>query len=344
MPKKVIFDKKIVLILGGAGFIGSNLCDELLKTSKVICVDNFSSSDERNIDHLLSEPDFEFIKHDMTKPLFLDNLPELQKFKIKFQGIQEIYNLACPMSVKNFSNNKISTLLANSLAVKNALDLAVYYNAKLLHFSSSVVYGSRTKENLKLKESDIINIDFLSSRSAYDEGKRFAESMVVNYQKETGVKAKIVRLFRIYGPRMPLGDGQMIPDFIDNALDGTDLIIYGDKDFSSSFCYISDCIDACLKMINSDFTGPINIGSDVDVNLTDIAKKIISLLDSRASIQYQEKKEFMTPLCLPDISMAKDKLGWLPVVPLEKGIKDTVYHIRANKGLKGVKNAIDFGN
>lgn len=343
MPKKVIFDKKIALVLGGAGFIGSNLCDELLKTSKVICIDNFSTGNEKNIDHLLSEPDFEFIRHDMTEPIALDNLPGLQKFKIKFQGIQEIYNLACPMSVKNFSNNKIATLLASSLATKNALDLAMQYNASILHFSSSVVYGPRGSENLKLKESDITNVDFLSARSAYDEGKRFAETMVINYQRENGIKAKIVRLFRIYGPRMPLGDGQMLPDFIDNASDNINLTIFGDKDFASSFCYISDCIDACLKMINSDFVGPINIGSDVDVNLTDVANKVIALLGSKSGVDYAEKKEFMTPLCLPDISMARDKLGWLPVVPLEKGLKATIHHIKADRGIKNVKSAMtDF--
>ncbi len=338
MPKQVIFDKKIVLVLGGAGFIGSNLCDELLKTSKVICVDNFSTSDERNIDHLLSEPDFEFINHDMTEPIVLDNLPGLQKFKIKFQGVQEIYNLACPMSVKNFTKNKVNTLLANSLAVKNALDLALFYQAKFLHFSSSVVYGSRIDNIKRLKENDIVKTDFLSSRSAYDEGKRFAETMIMNYQRETGVKAKIIRLFRVYGPRMPLGDGQMIPDFIDNALDNIDLEIYGDKNFSSSFCYISDCLDAALKMMNSDFVGPINVGSNVDINLTDIAKKIIDLVGSQSQIIYKKEKEFMSPLVLPDISMARNKLGWLPVVSFEKGIKETVYHLRASKGLKNVNN------
>jgi UDP-glucuronate decarboxylase len=340
MPKKVIFDKKIALVLGGSGFIGSNLCDELIKTRKVICVDNFSSGDERNIDHLLSEPDFEFIRHDMVEPLVLDDLPELQKFKIKFQGVQEIYNLACPMSIKNFANNKINILLANSLAVKNALDLALFYNAKFLHFSSSVVYGQRTDSKLKLKETDITNVDFLSTRSAYDEGKRFAETMVMNYQRELNVDAKIVRLFRIYGPRMPLGDGQLMPDFIDNALDNKNLTVYGDEKFSSSFCYVSDCIDACLKMINSNFTGPVNIGSDVDVNVSSVANKIISLLDSRSGIEYSETPEFLSSLCLPDISLARNTIGWLPVVPLEKGLKETVYHIRANKGLKGVDNAV----
>jgi UDP-glucuronate decarboxylase len=345
MSKKVIFDKKISLVLGGAGFIGSNLCEELLKTSKVICVDNFSSSSEANIDHLLAESDFEFINHDMSEPIVLDSLPELQKFKIKFQGIQEIFNLACPMSIKGFPQNRVRTLLANSLAVKNALDLALYYDASLVHFSSSAVYGPRNEEKRKFLESDLVNLDFLSEKSAFDEGRRFAETMVMNYRRETGVKAKIARIFNIYGPRMPLGDGQMIPDFIDAALDNTPLTIHGDENTSSSFCYISDCIDACLKLINSDFYGPVNIGSDVDVKLSEIAKRVIVLLDSQSTIAYDEKKDPLTPYILPDISMARDKIGWLPVVSLEKGLKDAVYHIRANKGIKNLSNAVvDFLN
>lgn len=341
MDNKVIFDKKNVIVIGGAGFIGSNLCDELLKTSKVICIDNFLTGSEHNIDHLLAETDFEFVNHDMTKPINLDNLPGLQKFKIKFQGVQEIYNLACPMSVKNFPNNKLSTVLANSLAVKHALDLALHYGSKFMHFSSSVVYGPRTDAKEKIQEKDIQNIDFLSTRSAYDEGKRFAETMVINYKREAKIDAKIVRLFRTYGPRMPLGDDQLIPDFIDNALDNKKLSVYGDENFTSSFCYVGDCIDACLKMMNSDFTGPINIGSDVSVKVVDIAKKIIKELNSNSEIEYKKDKEFLTPLCLPDISEARDKLGWLPVVPLDKGLKEAVYHIRANKGIKGVKNLME---
>jgi len=340
MAKKAIFDKKNILVLGGAGFVGSHLCDELIKDSKVICIDNFSTGDEKNIDHLLSEYDFEFIRHDITEPIDLESLPELQKFKIEFQGIQEIYNLACPTSPKNYQKNIIPTILANSYGVKNALDLSVKYNAKFLHFSSSVVYGPRREDNKKINENDLGNVDMLSERSAYDEGKRFAESMVTNYKREYDLDAKIIRLFRIFGPRMKLNDGQMIPDFINNALENKDLVILGDKDFSSSFCFISDCIDAVSKVVESNIEGPVNIGSDVEVNITNLAQKVVSHLESKSKITYADQILFMTPLCIPDITKAKNELGWMPVVTLDTGIKQTIYELRASKGLKGVEHIL----
>lgn len=342
MPKNVIFDKKNVLVTGGAGFIGSHLCDELIKEAKVICLDNFSTGDERNIDHLLADPNFEFVKHDITAPIDLLKLPELQKFKIQFQGIQEIYHLACPMSPKDFSKNIIATLLANSLGVKTALDLAVQYKAKFLHFSSSVVYGPRRESNKKIKEDDQGQVDLLSPRSSYDEGKRFAETIAANYRKNFKIDVKIIRLFRTYGPRMKLNDGQMIPDFISQALENKDLIIYGDKNFVSSFCYVDDCVDAAMKMMSSNLSGPINIGSDVEVNFTDLANKIITAIGAKSNINYADKMLFMSPLCLPDISRAREDLAWLPVISLEKGLEKTVYELRASKGLKGVKQA-NFG-
>ena len=334
MTKKAIFDKKNILVIGGAGFIGSHLCDELVKTSKVICIDNFSTGSEKNIDHLLSEPDFEFIHHDITKPINLTTLPELQKFKIEFQGIQEIYNLACPMSPKNFNKNKIAILSVNSYGVKNALDLAVKHKAKFLHFSSSVVYGLKDEDNKKIKEDSVGFIDNLSERSCYDEGKRFAESMIINYKEKYQIDTKIIRLFRVYGPRMKLNDGQMIPDFVYNAIDNKDLEIFGDENFSSSFCYISDCIDAVLKMMSSDLSGPINIGSDIKVNLTDLAKNIISIIGSKSGIKYEKEMLFMKPLHIPDITKARNELGWMPIITLKKGIEDTIYELRVSKGVK----------
>ena len=339
MPRKVIFEQKNVLVVGGAGFIGSHLCDELIKTSKVICLDDFSTGDEKNIDHLLAEPNFEFIRHDITKPVDLRKIPELQKFKIEFQGIQEIYNLACPMSPKDFKNNRIKILLANSYGTKNMLDLALDFKAKFLHISSSVVYGLES-DNKKYKESDSGMVDVLSGRSAYDEGKRFAESMVMNYRDFYNIDLKTIRLFRVYGPRMKIADGQMIPDFISNALDKKDLIIYGDKNFNSSFCYISDCIDAIMKLMESDIETPINIGSDVKINLTDLAYKIIKIIDKNLKIEYKEPVIFMKPLCVPDISIARNELGWMPVISLDKGLEKTIYELRASKGLKSVKEAI----
>ena len=340
MPRRVIFDKKNVLVTGGAGFVGSHLCDELIKSAKVICLDNFSTGDEKNIDHLLAEPNFEFVRHDITKPIDLEKLPELQKFKIEFQGIQEIYHLACPMSPKDFVKNKINTILANSYGIKNVLDLARKYKAKFLHSSSSVVYGPRRENSQKIREEDPGQVDILSARSAYDEGKRFAETMVINYKEEYKVDTKIIRLFRIYGPRMKLNDDQMLPDFISHALDNKDLVIFGDVNFSSSLCYISDCLDAIIRMMASELSRPINIGSDIEMNLTDLAEKVISMIGSKSKVIYTREKLFMTPLCLPDITRARNELGWMPVISLEKGLEKTIYELRASKGLKGVKHAI----
>ena len=202
--KRAIFDRKNVLVVGGAGFIGSHLCDELVKDSKVICLDNFITGDEKNIDHLLVDPNFVFIKHDISQPIDFENMPDLQSFKIQFQGIQEIYNLACPTSPKSFENNIEATLLVNSYGIKNIINIAEKYNSKLLHFSSSVVYGPREGESLKISESYLGQVDTLSDRSSYDEGRRFAESMLFNYKMIKNIDVKIIRLFRTYGPRIKL--------------------------------------------------------------------------------------------------------------------------------------------
>lgn len=337
MAKKVIFDKKNVLVAGGAGFVGSHLCDELIKTCKVICVDNFVTGSEKNIDHLLSNPDFAFINYDLSNPLNLESVKELEKFKIQFQGVQEIYNLACPMSPRNFLNNRITTLDANSLVMRNLLDLAVKNGAKFLHFSSSVVYGARDVNNVghKVKETELGLIDNLSDRSCYDEGKRFAETMTKCYRDVYKVDAKIIRLFRVYGPRMSMDDDQLIPDLISAALDNKDLIIPGDRNFSSSFCYVEDAVDAALKIMSSDIAGPINIGSDVDVNLTDLAQMIIKETESTSQINYSDSHLFMTELLLPDIYQARNELGWMPIVTLENGIKKTIFSLQANNRLQG---------
>jgi len=337
VEKTKFYDKKNVLVIGGAGFIGSHLCDELIKNCKVVCLDNFSSGDEKNIDHLLADENFKFIRHDISEPIDLRQYPELVPFKIEFQGIQEIYNYACPTSPKYFDQNKIATLLANSYGVKNGLDLAVKYGAKFLHFSSSVIYGPRRAGNPKIKESDLGQVDLLSPRSSYDEGKRFAETIVTNYREVFKVDAKIIRPFRIYGPRMKLNDGQMIPDFIVAALDNRDLLIQGDHTFSSSFCYVSDVIDASLKIMEHDHAGPLNIGSDQDINLTDLANKIIKMTNSKSKIAYQEKLLFYTKLSLPDIDLARNELGWMPIMTLEKGLEKTIYDLRASKGIVDFK-------
>lgn len=336
MPKQVIFDRKNVLVTGGAGFIGSHLCDELVKTCKVICIDSFITGIERNIDHLLVNPNFAFVRHDINERIDLKKLPDLQKFKIDFQGIQEVYNLACPTSPLNFEKNIETTLMTNSIGMKNILDMVMEYKAKLVHFSSSVVYGPRRDGNKKISESDLGHVNQLSKRSSYDEGKRFAETMVVNYKDIYNLDAKIIRVFRTYGPRMKLDDGQMIPDFVNSALNDTDLIVIGNKDFATSVCYVNDVVDAATKLMESNVQEPVNIGSDVSVNITELAQKVIDLTKSESKITYSSSMLFMTPLPLPDISSAARLLGWIPVVTLENGLKKTIHDLMASKGLKSV--------
>ncbi len=338
MAKKVIFEKKNILVTGGAGFIGSHLCDELVRESKVICVDNFITGGEKNIDHLLANPNFEFVKHDITKPIQLKNLPGLQKFKIEFQGIQEIYHLACPTSPKKFNENIVNTVLANSIGTKNILDLAIKYNSKFMHFSSSVIYGKRPKTFPQVPEDYIGIVDHLSPRSSYDEGKRFAETMVKAYEKKFNMNNKIVRIFRTYGPRMKLNDNQMLADFIDNALDNKNITILGDENFDSSFCYVGDCIEAVIKIMDSNINDPINVGSDVVVKFSDIAKKIVALVNSKSNIIHAPSDMFMTPLPIPDISQIRNKLGWIPLMTIDKGLEKTIAVMSATKGVIRMEN------
>lgn len=341
MVKKVIFDKKNILVTGGAGFIGSHLCEELVKDSKVICIDNFSTGDERNIDHLLENPNFEFVNHDITKEINLEVLPGLQKFKIEFQGIQEVYNLACPMSPKSFQDNVLNTVLANSVGVKNVLDIALKYSSKFLHFSSSVVYGDRPQTFPKVLESYVGLVDHMSCRAPYDEGKRFAETLVDTYRKKQDLDAKIVRVFRTYGPRMKLNDNQMIPDFVISALEDRPLVVLGDEGFTSTFCYVGDCVEAAIKVMDSEIEEPINIGSDLLINITDLANKIIELTGSKSDIMYSSPDSFMTPLPIPDISKIRNSFGWIPLMTLEKGLEKTIAAMSARKGMVGINKMLN---
>jgi UDP-glucuronate decarboxylase len=323
--------KKNILVTGGAGFLGSHLCDRLVKEANVLCLDDFTSSNQRNIDHLLKLPNFEFINHDINKPLKLEERPEAQKFKVEFQGIQEIYHLACPTSAKNFDKLRIKTLHSNSLGIINILELAKKYKAKFLFTSSSVVYGPRREEDPYFKEDYQGKVNFVSPRACYDEGKRFAETACVTYREMYGLETKIVRIFRTYGPRMLLFDGQMVPDFVLQALNNKPLVIYGDEKFSSSFCYVTDMIEGLIKMMASREVGPINLGHPDKILMIDIAKKILEKTNSKSKIVFKDPLLFMTPLGLPDISLAKEKLGWLPLVNLDQGLDETIKDIEANR-------------
>jgi len=337
MPVNPIFEKKNVIVTGGAGFIGSHLCEKLLREAKVICIDNFVNSNERNIDHLLQLPDFEFINADITQPIDLEALPELEQFKLKFQGIQEIYHLACPTSIKNFEQFKMDTLTAQSVGTKNVLDLAVKYKAKFLFASSSVVYGPRRDESSFLREEDVGIVDQLTPRACYDEGKRFGETMTETYRQVAGIDSKIARIFRTYGPRQRLFDGEMIPDFITDAIDGRDLVIYGDEDFDTSLTFVADVVDGLVKLMKAPAgVGPMNIGTDGKVKIGDVAKMIIEMTGSKSKIAHEQSLLFLSPLGVPDIRKAKELLGWLPLVRIQDGLKKSIDYALAHKSLLGI--------
>jgi UDP-glucuronate decarboxylase len=340
MPEIPIFDRKNVLVTGGAGFVGSFLCERLLKDNKVICVDNFITSSEHNINGLLKNPNFEFIKADINEPLDLEKYPELERFKVKFQGVQEIYHLACPTAAKSFDKYKHQTTLSNSVGMRNVLDLAVKYKAKFFQASTSVVYGSRPTDGHLFKEGEFGAFDHMSPRACYDEGKRWAETMVATYRDIFKIEVRIARIFRTYGPRMPLFDGHMIPDFITDALDGKDLVIYGDDGFRTSLVFVSDVVDAILKLMSLPADpGPVNIGSDYDVKLVDVASTIIKMTNSKSQVRFEPALLFMSQLGLPDLTKVKEKLGWIPMVSLEQGLKRSIEYTTAQKGL--IKTSFD---
>jgi len=323
--------RKNVLVTGGTGFIGSHLCEILVKEANVICLDDFTSSSERNIDYLLQNAHFEFVKHDVNEPLNLEDFPELERFKIDIQGIQEIYHLACPTSPKNFDQTKIKTLKTSSLGTIAMLELALKYKAKFLFASSSVIYGARKNDDPYFKESDWGSVNVVSPRACYDEGKRFAETCVETYREFFNLDTKILRIFRTYGPRLPLFEGNMVPDFVLQALNNKPLIIYGDEDFSSSYCYVSDVVEGIVRMMASDEDGPFNIGHPEQYKMVDLAKKIISETNSSSKIIFCPPLPFMTPLGLPDITLIKEKLDWYPVVSIEEGLSKTIEDVKRNQ-------------
>lgn len=334
MIKTPIFDKKNVLVLGGAGFIGSHLCDELVKEAKVVVIDNLISGQLSNLEDLLSNSNFIFIKADATQPIDLEKFPELERFKVKFQGFQEIYNLACPTIKSDFEKNVVATLRANSDLVFQSLEWTRKYQAKYLFVSSSVVYGSPLPDQPSFPEKYWGFLDHLSYRSAYNEGKRFAESVVWNYGLQFNLEVKIARLFNIYGPRLPLNAGRMISDFILAASANQDLLIYGDGTETDSYCYISDCIDGLMKFMVVNWKGVLNIGNPETCKIIDIAKKIITLINSSSKIVFKEPLPYLIKPGIPDISQAKERIGWFPMMKLDAGLKKTVNDVLAAKLIK----------
>ncbi|MFA6908591.1 MAG: NAD-dependent epimerase/dehydratase family protein [Patescibacteria group bacterium] len=324
--------KRNILIIGGAGFIGSHLCFELVKQHNVICVDNFSTSTIENIAPLLENANFKFIKHDITEPLDLESYVELAPMKVPYVGIHEIYNLACPTSPKQYNAFPIDTLLANSHGTKNALDIAVKYKAKILHFSTSAVYGEPLEQG-PFPETYWGYIDPLGPRSPYNEGKRFAETMVTQYRNAFGIDAKIVRIFNTYGPRMRLTDGRMIPDFISQALKNEPIGIYGTEKDISTFCYITDMIEGITRVMRSSEQGPINLGSSESLPVVDIARLVIKLAESSSDIVLEDPLPYSAKQGIPDITIAKERLGWFPVVSPEEGLTATIEYMRGSRSV-----------
>lgn len=333
-------EKKNILVTGGAGFIGSFLCEALIKlgNANVICLDNFVTSQESNIANLLQHPNFEFIRHDINTPFDPESFPELTRFRVKVQGIQEIYHLACPTSPKKFDQYRMQTLYANSIGMKNMLDLAVRFRSKVVHGSTSVVYGPRPLDEHFFKEDEYGAVNMLSPRACYDEGKRFAEAMCATYTQVHDLDIRIARIFRVYGPRMPLYEAHLIPDFILNALDNKPLEIYGDEGFKTSLLYVSDAVEALLKIMSAaQNTGPMNIGSDIDVKVVDVAQRIKEMVGSASNIEFKESIAFLTSLGLPDLTKMKERLGWLPLVTLDDGLRRTIEYTVSHRSLIGLR-------
>lgn len=333
MVKQAIFDKKNVLVVGGAGFIGSHLCDELVKYNKVICIDNFITGQVQNIEHLLGNPNFIFIKYDASQPLDLTQFPELEKFQVQFQGVQEVYNLAAPTNKHNFEQNIYHTLLSNSFCVRNTLEIARQYQAKYLFASSSSVYGEPLQGQELFAEDYWGYVDPISPRSCYNEGKRFAECFVFSFGKQFGLDVRVARVFNTYGPRMMINSGRMIPDFVLAASEGKDLVIYGEGSESDTYCFIRDIVDGILKLMSYQIQGPVNLGSPERYTMLDIAQKILGFTESRSQIRFADALPNLTKPGVPDIRKAKQRLGWFPVVALDEGLKQTVADMLGSKVL-----------
>jgi UDP-glucuronate decarboxylase len=306
--------KKTILVTGGAGFIGSHLCERLLTDDhKVICLDNLFTGSLDNIEVLKSNINFEFVNHDITKPYFRD-------------GIDEIYNLACPASPIHYQSNPIKTVKTCTIGVINMLGLAKKNNAKILQASTSEVYGDPDVH--PQKEDYNGNVNTLGFRSCYDEGKRCAETLFMDYKREHNLNIKIVRIFNTYGPNMTKNDGRVVSNFILQALQNDNITIYGDGSQTRSFQFIDDLVEGLIKMMNSDNVGPINLGNPIELSMTDLSHKVIKLTNSSSDVIYKKLPKDDPKRRRPDISLAKSTLDWSPVIDLETGLKKTINYFK----------------
>ncbi len=303
--------RKRVLVTGGAGFLGSFLCERLLKENcDVVCVDNFYTGTKRNIVHLLDNPYFELVRHDITFPLYLE--------------VDEIYNLACPASPIHYQNDPVQTTKVNVHGSINMLGLAKRTKAKILQASTSEVYGDPSVH--PQTEEYWGNVNCIGIRSCYDEGKRCAETLFFDYYRQHNLNIRVVRIFNTYGPRMHPNDGRVVSNFILQALKGEDITVYGDGKQTRSFCYVDDMIEGIIRMMQTsdDFTGPVNLGNPQEYSILELAEKIITHSRSNSKIVFKPLPEDDPLQRKPNIELAKDKLNWQPRMGLEDGLKQTI--------------------
>ena len=302
---------KSILVTGGAGFLGSHLCERLLQEGHgVLCVDDFSTGSEKNIAHLQTSPRFHWLRHDVTQPLAAE--------------VDEIYNLACPASPVHYQADPVRTLRTSVMGALNLLELARQCRAVILQASTSEVYGDPSVH--PQPESYWGNVNPIGVRACYDEGKRCAETLFFDYRRQHGVRTKVVRLFNTYGPRMRPDDGRVVSNFIVQALRGEDITLYGDGEQTRSFCYVDDLIDGFLKAMETpdDFTGPVNIGNPGEFSMRQLAEVVIELTGSSSKLAYAPLPADDPRQRKPDISVARQALGWEPKVQLREGLATTI--------------------
>ena len=298
-----------VLVTGGAGFIGSHLCDRLIESGNdVICVDNLFTGSKDNIRHLLGNPYFEFIRHDMTQPIFVE--------------CDQIYNLACPASPKWYQKDPIFTFKTSVYGAMNCLGLAKRTGARVLQASTSEVYGDPQVH--PQNENYWGNVNPIGIRSCYDEGKRAAETLFFDYHRKHGVDIKIIRIFNTYGPRMDVGDGRVVSNFIVQALKNEDITIYGDGSQTRSFCYVDDLVEGMIRLMNSEVTGPVNIGNPEEFTIKELAEVVVELIGAKSRIVYKPLPSDDPTRRKPLIELARTELDWEPKVKLVDGLEKTI--------------------
>lgn len=305
---------KNILVTGGAGFIGSHLCEKLLEQGNhIICLDNFFTGSRKNVEHLFDNREFELIRHDIIEPIILE--------------VDQIYNLACPASPVHYQYNAIKTIKTNVLGVTNMLDLADSAKARILQASTSEVYGDPIVH--PQKESYWGNVNPIGIRSCYDEGKRVAETLMMDYHRQHKVDIRIIRIFNTYGPRMAQNDGRVVSNFIVQALKNEDITIYGDGSQTRSFCYVDDLVRGMISLMNAEnFMGPVNVGNDGEYTILDLAKMIIELTNSSSKLIFKPLPSDDPCQRKPDLSLAKEKLEYAPTVPVKDGLLKTIEYFQ----------------